>query len=74
MTTTSLNIFLLDLNFEKSIIGLHFLFLSFILAKFLENQRLILWGSKTWAHDLGSGTTFHQQYARGEEIIENRCN
>ena len=25
-----------------------------------------LWGSKIWAHDLGPGTTFHQQYARGE--------
>ena len=33
-----------------------------------------LWGSKIWAHDLGPGTTFHQQYARGEEIIEDRCN
>ena len=33
-----------------------------------------MWGSKTWAHEVGPGTTFHQQYARGEEIIENRCN
>ena len=32
-----------------------------------------LWGSKIWAHDLGPGTTFHQQYARGEEITEDRC-
>ena len=31
-------------------------------------------GVKIWAHDLGPGTTFHQQYARGEEIIEDRCN
>ena len=34
----------------------------------------ILWGSKIWAHDLGPGTTCHQQYARGEEITEDRCN
>ena len=45
MTTTLLNIFLLDLNFEKSISGLHFLFISFILAKFLENQKLIAMSS-----------------------------
>ena len=31
-------------------------------------------GSKIWAHDLGPGTTFHQQYARGEEITEDRRN
>ena len=35
---------------------------------------ILLWGSKIWAHDLGPGTTFHQQYARGEEITEDRCN
>ena len=35
---------------------------------------LVVWGSKIWAHDLGPGTTFHQQYARGEEITEDRCN
>ena len=35
---------------------------------------LLLWGSKIWARDLGLGTTFHQQYARGEEITEDRCN
>ena len=33
-----------------------------------------MWGSKVWARDLGPGTTFHQQYARGEEITEDRCN
>ena len=33
-----------------------------------------LWGSKTWAHEMGSGTTFHQQYIQGEEVIENLCN
>ena len=33
-----------------------------------------MWGSKIWAHDLGPGTTFYQQYARGEEITEDRCN
>ena len=36
--------------------------------------QLFLWGSKVWARDLGPGTTFHQQYARGEEITEDRCN
>ena len=35
---------------------------------------LILWRSKIWASDLGPGTTFHQQYARGEEITVDRCN
>ena len=35
---------------------------------------LYLWGSKIWARDPGPGTTFHQQYARGEEITEDRCN
>ena len=35
---------------------------------------IILWGSKIWAHDLGPGTTFYQQYAREEEITEDRCN
>ena len=35
---------------------------------------IYLWGSKIWARDLGPGTTFHQQYARGEEITEDRCN
>ena len=34
----------------------------------------VLWWSKIWARDLGPGTTFHQQYARGEEITEDRCN
>ena len=35
---------------------------------------IYMWGSKIWARDLGPGTTFYQQYARGEEIIEDRCN
>ena len=35
---------------------------------------LNMWGSKIWAHDLGPGTTFYQQYARGEEITKDRCN
>ena len=35
---------------------------------------LKLWGSKIWARNLGPGTTFHQQYAQGEEITEDRCN
>ena len=35
---------------------------------------MILWRSKIWASDLGPGTTFHQQYARGEEITVDRCN
>ena len=35
---------------------------------------IYMWGSKIWARDLGPGTTFHQQYARGEEITEDRCN
>ena len=34
---TSLNIFLLDVNFDKSTIKLYFLLISFMLAKFLEN-------------------------------------
>ena len=38
------------------------------------NIYIYMWGSKVWARDLGPGTTFHQQYARGEEITEDRCN
>ena len=34
---TLLNIFLLEVNFDKSTIRLHFLFISSMLAKFLEN-------------------------------------
>ena len=34
----------------------------------------LLWGSKTWAHVMGLGTTFNQQYVRGEEIIGNPRN
>ena len=41
---------------------------------FFYVAKLELWGSKVWARDLGPGTTFHQQYARGEEITEDRCN
>ena len=44
-----------------------------MLLYILLNIQNILWGSKIWAHDLGPGTTFHQQYARGEEITEDRC-
>ena len=35
--TTLLNIFLLKVNFDKSIIGLYLFLISSILAKFLEN-------------------------------------
>ena len=38
LVTTSLNIFLLDLTFDKLTIGLHFFLISFILAKFSEDQ------------------------------------
>ena len=41
MPTTLLNIFLLNVNFDKSIIELHFFFISFMFAKFLKDQRLI---------------------------------
>ena len=37
MTTTLINIFLLDVNFDKSIIELHFLLIFSILAKFPES-------------------------------------
>ena len=40
----------------------------------LEIIETKLWGSKTKAHDRGLGITFHQEYVRGEEIIEDRCN
>ena len=42
MTLTLPNIFLLDLNFEKSIIGLYFLLISFMLPKFAEHKKLIV--------------------------------
>ena len=45
-----------------------------ILFIYLNLSKILLWGSKVWARDLGPGTTFHQQYARGEEITEDRCN
>ena len=38
---TSLNIFLLNVNFDKSTIGLYFILIFSIFAKFLEDQRLI---------------------------------
>ena len=34
--------FFLDVNFDKFIIRLHFILISFILAKYLENQRSII--------------------------------
>ena len=40
MTTTSLNIFLLYEYFDKFTIGLHFLLISSIFAKFLKKQEL----------------------------------
>ena len=36
LATILLNIFLFEMNFNKYIIGLHFLLISFIFAKFLE--------------------------------------
>ena len=39
--TTLFNIFLLDVNFDKSMIGLYFLLISSILAKFSKDQRSI---------------------------------
>ena len=39
---TLLNIFLLKMNFDKFTIGLHLLLISSMLAKFLENQNLIV--------------------------------
>ena len=39
--TTPINIYLLDMNFKKFIVRLHFLLKSLILANFSENQRLI---------------------------------
>ena len=38
MATTLLNIFSFDMNFDKITIGLYFLLIFFIFAKFLENQ------------------------------------
>ena len=37
--------FLLDVNFHKSIIDLHFFFISFVLAKFQKDQRSIAMSS-----------------------------
>ena len=36
-----LNIFLLDMNFDKSTVELHFLFISSMLAKFQKDQKSI---------------------------------
>ena len=41
-STTSLNIFLLNMNFEKFTIKLHFLLPSFIFAKFSNDQSSIV--------------------------------
>ena len=41
---------------------------------FIKYIYIYMWGSKIWVHDLGPGTSFHQQYARGEEITEDRSN
>ena len=41
MATTQFNIFLVDVNFDKSIIELHFFLISFMFSKFLENKKLI---------------------------------
>ena len=43
--TNRLNIFLLDMNFNKFTIGLHFLLISSMLAKFLKIQRSITMSS-----------------------------
>ena len=45
-----------------------------IKPKSFKSLKLLLWRSKIWASDLGPGTSFHQQHARGEEITEDRCN
>ena len=37
LVVTLFNIFLLEVNFDKSTIGLHFLLISSMLVKFLEN-------------------------------------
>ena len=42
---TSLNIFLLDVNFEKSTVELHYIHIFFMLAKFQGNQRSIVMSS-----------------------------
>ena len=65
--------------FQPSPFILSYLFLySFSIHRLamyiIDIHILLLWGSKIWAHDLGPETTFHQQYARGEEITEDRCN
>ena len=39
-STIVLNIFLLDMNFDKFIIGLYILFISLVLAKFLKKLKI----------------------------------
>ena len=41
MATTSHNIFLLDVNFDKFTVNIHFLHIFFLFAKFSEDQKLI---------------------------------
>ena len=50
----------------------NFYFHSFLAFSNLFWLEMKLWRSKIWARDLGPGATFHQQYARGEEITEDR--
>ena len=57
---------------KEKVVHKHILFWQSIFFFFFHIYHL--WGSKIWAHDLGPGTTFNQQYARGEEITEDRCN
>jgi len=45
MATAPPNIILLDINFDKFTIGLHILFISFILAKIPQDQRSIAMSS-----------------------------
>ena len=45
---TPLNIFLLDANFDKSTLRLHYLRIFFMLAKFQGNQRLIVMSSNNF--------------------------
>ena len=39
LVTILFNIFLLDVDFDKSTIGLHLILISSMFAKFLENKR-----------------------------------
>ena len=42
MATNPLNIFLLNVNFDKFTIELHFLIISLMFAKFLEDQKSLV--------------------------------